>query len=129
MSKSLVAILAIALAGCSSMDLKAVKEREPLYSTTVKGQHSVLAGCAADAFQTHKSWNIRSINYTVRNYPEANRSAVQAYIPSMYSGMMIVFLLDFKQMDSNNVQVEMRSPVKEYSPFVEQTLLFCSAQA
>lgn len=124
--KTLFLLTILALSGCASMDLKTVKESRPIYDKLVSGQQSIVAGCVADALQTNESWSIRSLHYTVRNYPEVDKSSIQAFMPNMYGSPLFIFLLDFAQKESNSVHVELRAVVREYNPYIDKAILSCS---
>jgi hypothetical protein len=115
------------LAGCAApVNLKAVKEYEPIYRGQVKGNYSALARCVADMMQSDERWQIQGLLYDVRVYPDIQKSEVHAYAHNRYAGASYRMLLSLKQSGPDTVDAAIKG--KDYAPSIAQdTLLSCSA--
>lgn len=72
--KLLMITAALVLSGCAN--LTEVEEQETLLAGEIKGDYSALARCVAAKMQTDKRQNINALQYSVRVYPDTNKSEV-----------------------------------------------------
>lgn len=94
--KLLMITAALVLSGCAN--LKEAKEQETLFVGEIKGDYAALARCVAAKMQTDKRQNINTLQYTVRVYPDANRSEVLGtYANNTYYGASYAFDLQLKK--------------------------------
>jgi hypothetical protein len=127
--RSIIFLTAIALSGCASpLNLKGVKDYEPIYQGQVTGSYSVLARCVVDTMQGDGRWQIQGLLYDVRLYPDAKESEVHAYAMNSMAGASYRMLMQLKQSDSDSVSATIKG--KDYAPSIaKDALLSCSAQA
>ncbi len=124
-----VALLAVALMlfGCSTFDLKTVREMRPKYDDQLKGQYAPLARCTVEKLQNHERWFIRVLQFTVRIYPDIEKSEIQAYGHSNLAGSLYAFILEMTQKNKDSVQATLRG-YKE-ADYALDVLKECSAES
>jgi len=107
MSKIIVmAVLLPLLVGCVSVG--DIKDQSPVMNKVVIGNYADIARCVVSGMESDSRWAVNALNYDIRVYSDNKTSEVIASASSGYTGKMNAFRLFSRQIDENNVHVDLR---------------------